>query len=184
VLVLALLPCLVVQGCSAQEWITTAESDLPVILQIVTNILNIADVAAIPAAQSAGAQAKTDLALAQQLVTQFKAGDSGTTISAVNSALAAVNTDIGSILSAVHITNAAKQAAITAAVGVALSTLLAIESIIPTTATTNASAVGISIANARADAIKAHLSKPPSASAVKAKYNSIIKVQYPAAVIK
>ena len=43
-------------GCNVAEWITVAENDLPVIVQIVTNILQIADVAAIPQAKAAGAR--------------------------------------------------------------------------------------------------------------------------------
>ena len=106
------------------------QNDLPVIVQIVTNILQIADVAAIPQAKAAGAQAQAEL-LAQKIVAQYKAGTNGTTLQDVNSAFQVVNTDINAILSAVHIDNTAKQAAISAGIGVALSTLLAIESLIP-----------------------------------------------------
>ena len=64
-------------GCNVAEWITVAENDLPVIVQIVTNILQIADVAAIPQAKAAGAQAQADLLLAQKIVAQYKAGPTG-----------------------------------------------------------------------------------------------------------
>jgi hypothetical protein len=167
-LAISLAFALVVSGCNVAQWITVAENDLPVILQIVVSILNIVDVRAVPAAQAAGVQAQTDLALAQQLVVQYKAGDKGTTLSEVNSALIAVNTDVAAILSAIHINNPAKQAAITAGIGVALSTLLAIESLIPVASGAKAASSAV---------------KPPSARAVKNQFNSVIKLQYPQAVL-
>ena len=82
----------------------------------------------------------------------------------MNSAFQVVNTDINAILSAVHIDNPAKQAAISAGVGVALSTLLAIELLIP----------ALSGGQAAKSA-----TKPPSPKAVKSLYNKAIGVEDP-----
>jgi hypothetical protein len=166
---------LVVSGCST-GWIQVALNDLPVVLQIVVNILAISDVAAIPQAQSAGAQAQTDLQLVQKLVNDYKAAPAGSqnaVLADLQKALEAANTDISAILSAVHIANPQKQTAITAAIGVALSTLLAIETLLP-----QPTPVPVTTARKAVAPVK-----PPSPSDVRNAYNRAVKFAYPSATI-
>lgn len=84
------------------------------------------------AIQAASAQATTDLQLIQDLVAQYKANPTASTLQKIQAAIADAQTNLEAILAAAHIKDPATQAAITAAVGLAMTTLLAIESLLPT----------------------------------------------------
>ena len=168
---------IVISGCST-SWIQTAENDAPVVLQIVVSILSIADVAAIPAAQSVGAQAQSDLKLLSQYLADYKAAQAGTTeqnkaLANIQAALQASQTDLSGILAAIHVVDPTKQKAIEGGLAVALSVLLAVESLIPQPAPAPASA--------KAAKSAPKLLKPAE---VKKTYNAVIGVAYPHAVIK
>jgi len=165
---------LVVSGCST-AWIQVAINDAPVVLQIVLSILQIADVAAVPAAQAAGTQAQADLKLLQQFLNDYKAAQAGSTeqnvaLKNIGAALSAAQTDISGILAAVHVKDPNKQAAITAGLGVALSVLVSIESLLPA-----------SPAPAAAKAKTA--SSLPSAKEVRKQFNAAVGGAYPNAKI-
>lgn len=155
---------LIVAGCST-SWISIALADLPVISQVAVDIAEI-----VAAAQGSGqvspvvtneveaisAQVKNDLTLIQSLVKDYQAQPSATTVQKINAALADMQTNLNAILSAVHVNDAALQATIVAAVGVAVTTIASIESLLPTS--------GVRANNPV---------KPPSAKELKAEFNRI-----------
>lgn len=173
-----LAAALIVSGCST-AWIQTAINDAPIVLQIVVSILSIADVAAVPVAQSAGAQAKSDLALLQQYLADYKAAQANSTeqvtaLRNIQAGLTAATNDINAILAAVHIADPKKQQAIEGGLNVALTVIMAIESLIP------APVPGPVAARQRVSGAPALL-KP---SEVKRTFNVIVGPQYPLAELK
>lgn len=177
-LVAILASALVVSGCST-AWIQTAINDAPIVLQIIVSILSIADVAAVPTAQSAGAQAQNDLALLQKYLGDYKAAQANSTeqvaaLRNIQAALTAASNDIQAILAAVHIADPKKQQAIVGGLNVALTVIMAIESLVP------APVPGPIAAKQRVSGAPALL-KP---SEVKRTFNVIIGPQYPLAVLK
>jgi hypothetical protein len=165
---------LLVSGCST-SWVQVAINDAPVVLQIVLSILQIADVAAVPAAQQAGTQAQADLALLQKYLNDYKSAVANSpeqvaALKDIGAALTAANGDISGILSAVHVKDPSKQAAISAGLGVALSVLLSIESLLPQSPVT--------------PTVKAKVAASlPGPSEVKKRYNSAVAAAYPGAKI-
>jgi hypothetical protein len=132
-------------GCSS-NWINVALQDLPILVQIATSILGIVNSAQgsalDPAAQiaitAAGAEAKADLLLVQQLVNEYQAAtkDAKPGIAAkIDAALDSVQQHLGDVLTVAHIKDPTLRATITAAVGLAISTVLALKSMVPTTGT-------------------------------------------------
>jgi len=169
---LAVVLCLAVTvyGCTT-GWISQALADLPVVLNIVTAILSLTDVEAVPQAQAAGAQAETDLQNLQKFLSDYQAAKDAATqrdaLTNVQAALQAAEQDLSAILAAVHIQNPAKQAAIAAAVGVALSVVVSVESLLPGSAPKAAQAV-----------------KLPSPKDLRHRFNSAVSGAYPEATLK
>ena len=174
ILASVLAVALIISGCST-AWIQVAINDAPVVLQIVVSILSIADVAAVPEANAAGKEAQSDLALLQKYLADYKAAAAGSTeqnvaLKNIGAALSAAQGDLNAILAAVHVKDPAKQAAISAGVGVALSVLLSIEALLPQSPAPAA----------KKAAVAASL---PDAKTVKKLYNSAVSSAYPSAVI-
>jgi hypothetical protein len=162
---------LILAGCST-SWINTALADLPVIAQVALNIASIVSAAdgsqISPAAaaqvQSIANQVKSDLTLVQSLITSYQsatAAERPGVVQKINAALSDVQTNLNAILTAVHVDNAALQATIVAAVGVAVSTVASIESLLPSSA---AQAAVAKMPSA---------TKPPSAKQLKKRFNAI-----------
>lgn len=134
---------IVVNGCSFSSFVSTALADLPVLVQIATNILSIVSVAqgngSLDAATSnqiasVASQVKADLTLVQTLVNQYKTADSTAKpgiAGQIDAALSTIASNLNAILSAAHIANPALQSTITGAVTIALATVLAIQSLVP-----------------------------------------------------
>jgi hypothetical protein len=156
ILALALSAALFVNACSS-TWIQIALRDLPVLVQIATSIAGI-----IAAAEGRGqldprtssqikqtaAQVQTDLSLLKSLVDSYNvaaASAKPAIQTQIDAALTAVQENLSSILSAAHINNAALQATIAASVGLAISTVLAIQSLLPAPATANAARAKLSV---------------------------------------
>lgn len=158
-------------SCNAQAWIQTALNDLPTILQIVTSILSIvgaatgsADAAAIAVAQKAAADATAALKAAQGFIASYQASPSGGLLTEIDSALTAAQSNLGSILTALHISNPTLQATIGAAIGSALAVIVYIQSLVPPPPA----------APVTRRAIKA--SPSSNAAAIKAAYNEAVTV--------
>ena len=156
---------LVISGCST-AWIQTAINDVPVVLQIVTSIIGIVqtangveDPSVVGAATVAAAQAKTDLQTLQTLVNDYQkaaAADKPNLVGKIDAALAVAQQDLSSLLAAFHVKNQNLQLTIATSVGLALSTLAAIQALIP------------------AQAAKVSAAKPPKPEALKNEFNSVV----------
>lgn len=140
-LAVALSGLLSLQGCST-SWINTAIKDVPIVTSIVTDVVSIVAVAQgngeISAAdlkliQTAATQATADLTLIQSLVKEYQTTPTTDTIDKIRTAIEDAQNNLQAILTAAHITNPTTSAAVTAAVGLALTTLLAIETLLPST---------------------------------------------------
>jgi hypothetical protein len=139
-LVSILAVAMVVSGCS-QAWIDVAIQDIPVVLQIAVSILSIVqtargveDPAVVDLANSAAAQAKTDLETLKTLVADYQAAaavDKPNLVGKIDAALAVAQQDLASVLTAFHVKNQNLQLTIATSVGLALSTLAAIQALIP-----------------------------------------------------
>lgn len=181
---------LVVAGCST-SWINTALADLPVITEVALNIASL--VAGAQSANSNGAssansvatevqniaaQVKSDLTLVQSLITSYQSATPAqkpVLVQKISAALADVQTNLNAILTAVHVKDAALQATITAAVGVAVTTIVSIESLLPQPAP----------APTPGTVRASHAVKPASASQLKKQFNAIFAANgFPQAEVK
>jgi hypothetical protein len=172
-----------VSGCNP-AWIQTALNDLPVVLQIVTSILGIVGIAqnkggidpsVATVVQAIGAQAKSDLQLAQQVYNDYTtalAADKPTVLGKVDAALTTVQTDLNGLLAAFHVSDKTLQAEIAAGVSLALTTVMAIQSLIPTPTPAVKAARVLRVPH-----------QPLKPADLRAAYNSIIQADYPSAVI-
>jgi hypothetical protein len=142
ILAIVLSAALVGSGCNL-NWINIAIGDIPVVLDIVTSVLGIvaiaqakgqADPGMITEVQNIGAQAKADLTVVQKLVNDYKTAaeaDKPGILGKIDAALSASKKDLQDILTAFHVKDTATQTAIVAGVGLALTTVDAIYSLLP-----------------------------------------------------
>lgn len=125
-------------GCNAQDWLNTALKDLPIVVQIAESIISIVGAASgsanpgeLATAQSAAAEAKKDLESALQFVKDYQSKNDPGTLGKVDDALIAAQGNLNNILSAFHIKNEALAATLAAALGSAITVVVAIQSLIP-----------------------------------------------------
>jgi hypothetical protein len=84
--------------------------------------------------QSAGAQAGSDLQLMQSLITQYQKADAAAQpglLNQIQAAMSAVQASLNGLLPALHITDPATQAKITAVIGILLSEVESVAAIVP-----------------------------------------------------
>jgi len=186
---ITLAAALFVAGCST-SWIKVALADLPVITQVALNIAGIvaaaqgkgqATAAANTQIQFVANQVQSDLTLVENLVNTYQSAPAASRagiVGQISTALADAQSNLKSILTAVHVDNAALQSTITAAVAIAVSTLVSIQSLIPQTpptpassASANTSANGPASARA-ASAVRASV-PPPSAKELRSEFNRV-----------
>lgn len=132
-------------GCSASSWITIAINDLPTILQIVTTIISIvgaasgsADAGAVTVATNAANQALADLKEVELLIQGYQTAPSASVLAKIDAGLMDVQTNLAGLLTAFHISNPVLQATLAAAIGSALTILVALQALIPAPATSSA----------------------------------------------
>jgi hypothetical protein len=128
-------------GCNASQWISVALTDLPTVLQVVTSIVSIVGTAkgkveqpVLDKVNSIGAIVKTDLATAQDLVSKFQTASKDAQPGMLTQIDAALNTalqNLNEILGALTITDAQLQATIAAALGSAITVVVAITALVP-----------------------------------------------------
>lgn len=191
---------LILAGCST-SWIQTALADLPVITQVALNIASIiaaaqgksqADATVTNQVQSIANQVKSDLTLVQSLIASYQSATAAQKpglAQKISAALSDVQANLNAILTAVHVKDAALQATIVAAVGVAVTTVASIMSLIPANAAGPASAAAASASGAAAQSASANrprvATKPPSASQLKKQFNAIFAANgFPEAELK
>jgi hypothetical protein len=176
-------------GCST-SWIKVVLADLPVITQVALNIASIvaaaqgkgqATAAANTQIQFVANQVQSDLTLVENLINTYQsapAASRASIVGQISTALADAQSNLKSILTAVHVDNVALQSTITAAVAIAVSTLVSIQSLIPQTpptpassASANTSANGPASTKA-ASAVRASV-PPPSAKELRSEFNRV-----------
>jgi len=187
ILAIALSGVLVVSGCASATWINTAISDIPVVLQIVTSILSIvavaegkgqADPAMIAEVKNIAAQATNDLTTVQKLINDYKvaaAADKPSVLAKIDAALTAAQKDLQGVLASFHVKDTATQTAISVGMGLAVTTVEAIISLLPP-------APSPAMPAART-ARRAPPHKPDKPEDLKTKYNAIVSSDFPDAVI-
>jgi len=187
ILAIALSAVLVVSGCAPVNWINTAISDIPVVLQIVTSILSIvavaegkgqADPAMIAEVKNIAAQATNDLTTAQKLINDYEvaaAADKPGVLGKIDAALNAAQKDLQGVLTSFHVKDTATQTAISVGMGLAVTTVEAIISLLPPAPST-------AMPTART-ARRAPPHKPDKPEDLKIKYNAIVSSDFPDAVI-
>jgi len=175
---ITLAAALFVAGCST-SWIKIALADLPVITQVALNIASIvaaaqgkgqATTAANTQIQFVANQVQSDLTLVENLISTYQSAPGASRsgiVGQISTALADAQSNLKSILTAVHVDNAALQATITAAVAIAVSTLASIQSLVPQTSPAPAS---VSVKSSKGVPTNV---PPPSASQLKREFNSI-----------
>lgn len=126
------------EGCNAQQWLTIALNDLPTVLQIAESIISIigaaqgvASPAAVAQAQIVAQKAKDALTEAQTFLTQYEANKTTTLLGNVDDALTTAQGQLGSILSILGINNPTLQATLAAAIGSALTIIVAVQTLVP-----------------------------------------------------
>jgi hypothetical protein len=184
ILAVVLSCCLVLVGCST-AWIQTAISDIPVIVQIITSILSLvsaaqgkgADPTMIAQVSNIGNQAKADLQLVQTLVTEYQAAAATAKpglLSQIDTAISTAQQNLNQILVAFHVNDPALAATISGSVGLALATLLEIQSLIPPPPTAAKARLGVS----------AKALKPRTATQLRAEFNFLVTSNgFPSAAI-
>jgi len=163
--VLAVVVCLAftAASCNVAQWIATAQADLPIVLQIVANILSIISLAqsqqqinpnVAANIQKYGAEAENLLVTLcgkvsvsdtkcapDSLIGQYQAADASAKaalLPKIDAALASIQSHMNAILQIAHVTDQKIQIALTGAVTLVLTTLLAIQSLIPAPANATA----------------------------------------------
>src|SRR6266576_915743 len=165
-------------GCPAnvQDWIQIAVADLPTILQIVTSILSMAGVAGGVQVKQFGAQAQTDLQTVQALITSYKTVNGNArpgVLGEIDSTLIAVRGNLTSLLTAFRVVDPVLQQTVAAAIGAAITMLMALQSFIPPPPTAGARRMTM-----------AKSSRRDGNEVMKEAFNAIVGKSYPGAVIQ
>jgi hypothetical protein len=151
-------------GCN-YSWLTTAINDLPVLAQVATTIAQIVGGSGAAAAVATIVQAITaGIALIQQLIKDYEAQPSTTTVQKIEAALLDLQQNLGSILTAIHVENAALRMAVTGAVGIAVAAVTEILSLLPPNTSAAAMAAQAKVAI-----------KPRTASTIKTQVNGFLE---------
>jgi hypothetical protein len=185
ILAIVLSVSLVGSGCNT-SWLNTAIADLPIVISILTSVLKIvaiaqgkgADSAMVKEVQDIGNQATQDLTTVQKLINDYKtasAADKPGILGKIDAALNSSQKDLQGILAAFHVKDTATQTAISVGVGLAVTTVEAIISLLPP-----AKSAGMPTAMT---VKKAPPHKPDKPEDLKAKYNAIVSANFPDAVI-
>lgn len=176
---LVLCATMILTACST-AWITEAEDIVAALIPAAANLLTLIEALQgngvspqdLQVMQSASTQAQTDLQLINTLVTQYQQATDAATqaslLAQIQTAIATVQSNLSGLLPALHITDPATQAKVTAVIGLILSEVQSLEAILPVI-TSSASAANASVK------LKAKSVKPPlSASQFRASYNAIM----------
>jgi len=183
--VVSLALCLtVLVGCSFASFTAAAEEDIPVVIQMVTNITNIIAPGVSADIVLAGNTALASLQILcgspapgakscdpTSLIGQYDANASASLLSKIQAALSAVNVNISKMLALATGLPPSIGAAIVTAISVALATVTSLISI-----------VGVGL-TAQTSAVNSALKSCPRAKTVKKQWNSAVKAQWPSAAI-
>lgn len=134
---LVTVACTPSQIQTAQQITQIAITDIPPVLQILvaTGVLGTAQEVQ---AQKYAAEATADYQLVQTLISDYKANPTVTTAQKIRSAILAGNSNLQSILTAFHVADPQKEAAISGAIGLIVANMVAIMPVFPVSATASA----------------------------------------------
>jgi hypothetical protein len=180
---LVLCATMILTACST-AWITEAEEIVAALIPAAANLLTLIEALEgkgvstqdLQVMQSVSTQAQTDLQLINTLVTQYQQATDAATqaslLAQIQTAITTVQSNLSGLLPALHITDSATQAKVTAVIGLILAEVQSLEAIIPAVqpvVTSSGSAAKASTAR------KTKSVKPPlSASQFRASYNAIM----------
>lgn len=178
---LAVVLCgvLIWTACST-AWITEAEDIVAALVPAAANLITLiealqgksASTQDLQLVQSASTQVQTDLQLVNTLITQYQqAADAQTQASLlaqIQTAIATVQSNLSALLPALHITDAAAQAKVSAVIGLILSEVQSLGAIVPLVHPS----AGAEQASAAFKAAK--VNPPLSASQFRSSYNTIM----------
>lgn len=174
---------MILTACST-AWIAQAEEIVAALIPAAANLITLIEALQgngvstqdLQAMQSASTQAQTDLQLINTLVTQYQqATDAQTQASLlvqIQAAITTVQSNLSGLLPALHITDPATQAKVTAVIGLILSEVQSLEAILPAVQPVVSSGTSAAKASAKPKATK--LKAPLSASQFRASYNAIM----------
>src|SRR5271163_2754511 len=185
--VLVLCAAMILTACST-AWITEAEEIVAALVPAAANLLTLigalegkgVSTQDLQLMQSASTQAQTDLQLIGTLVTQYQqatdAATQATLLAKIQAAIATVQTNLSALLPALHITDLATQAKVTAVIGLILSEVQSLEAILPLVQPVVQPVVASGNSAGKASAaLKTKSVQPPlSASQFRVSYNAIM----------
>jgi hypothetical protein len=131
------------EGCNTQQWLTVLQQDLPVLVQIALSIAGIVgaakgsggvDPAIATEIQTASTEVSAGLKAIQDLVASYKTAEASqkqTILGEIIAGLTAVQGNLQEVLSVAHVSNVALQTTISTSIGLALSAVLAILTLMP-----------------------------------------------------
>jgi hypothetical protein len=180
---LVLCATMILTACST-AWITEAEEIVAALIPAAANLITLIEALQgngvstqdLQVMQSASTQAQTDLQVINTLVTQYQQATDATTqaslLAQIQTAITTVQSNLNLLLPALHITDPATQAKVTAVIGLILSEVQSLEAILPAVQPVIASSGSVAKANV---ALKTKTVKPPlSASQFRVSYNAIM----------
>ena len=175
---------MIASGCST-NWIGESEEIVAALIPAATNIVTLAAVmegktvstADVQAIQNAGTQAGADLQLVQSLVAAYEKADATAQpgiLNQIETAITTVQNNLQELLPALHITDAATQAKITAVVGLVLSEVQSLAAILPIVKNQGLGIRGQGIARSTIGLGTARARVPLSAEEFVASYNATL----------
>jgi hypothetical protein len=180
---LVLCAAMILTACST-AWIAEAEEIVAALIPAAANLLTLIEALQgngvstqdLQVMQSASTQAQADLQLINTLVTQYQQATDAATqaslLAQIQTAITTVQSNLSGLLPALHITDPATQAKVTAVIGLILSEVQSLEAILP--AVQPAVSLSASVAQASAKTKTKRVKPPLSASQFRASYNAIM----------
>jgi hypothetical protein len=139
---LVLCATMILTACST-AWIAEAEQIVAALIPAAANLITLivavqgkgVSTADLQLIQNSSAQAQTDLQLIGTLITQYQqavdAATQATLLTKIQTAIATVQSNLSGLLAALHISDAATEAKVTAVIGLILSEVQSLAAIIP-----------------------------------------------------
>lgn len=158
-------------ACNVKEWIAIALKDLPVVLQIAQSIIAMigasagsVDLGISQQAHQAADQAKRGLETALALIQSYEANPQPGLLGQIDSALLAAQANLGSVLTVFHISNPVLQATVAAAIGSAITVVVAIQALVPPPPAASAARMKLSAPKDQSAAIRTAFNEIVAAS--------------------
>ncbi len=175
----AVLGCTLIWTACSTAWITQAEEILAALIPAAANLITLitalqgngVSARDLQLIEGASTQAQTDLQLINTLITQYQqaadAAAQASLLAKIQTAIGSVQSNLGGLLAALHISDAATQSKVAAVIGLILSEVQSLEAIIPLV---HAASTAQASAGLKAGKVKA----PLTAGEFRASYNSIM----------